>query len=122
MVSKLTVSLRLLSLLAIVNAAHNLSAAEMRTARIKSTPLAGHTDWVNSANFSPDGRLIVTASWDHTARVWRDTHVQQQERALALVLASAQHPRLGADSPAQSLDRLTAQLIASFGLADSFSK
>jgi len=32
--------------------------------------LEGHTDWVDSAAFSPDGKKIVTASWDKTARVW----------------------------------------------------
>ncbi|MGQ0628392.1 MAG: protein kinase domain-containing protein, partial [Phycisphaerales bacterium] len=32
--------------------------------------LKGHTQWVNSAAFSPDGRRIVTASNDNTARVW----------------------------------------------------
>ena len=32
--------------------------------------LVGHTDWVNSAVFSPDGKLVVTASDDGTARVW----------------------------------------------------
>src|SRR5262249_54646646 len=29
-----------------------------------------HSDWVNSAAFSNDGTLVVTASEDHTARVW----------------------------------------------------
>ena len=29
-----------------------------------------HEDRVNAASFSPDGRRIVTASWDKTARVW----------------------------------------------------
>jgi WD40 repeat protein/serine/threonine protein kinase len=29
-----------------------------------------HGGHVQSAQFSPDGRRIVTASWDHTARVW----------------------------------------------------
>ena len=33
--------------------------------------LRGHTHSINSARFSPDGRLIVTASQDNTARVWR---------------------------------------------------
>jgi dipeptidyl aminopeptidase/acylaminoacyl peptidase len=28
------------------------------------------TQWMNSATFSPDGRRIVTASYDGTARVW----------------------------------------------------
>jgi WD40 repeat protein len=33
--------------------------------------LEGHTNWVNSVNFSPDGKYLVTASWDSTARIWR---------------------------------------------------
>ena len=32
--------------------------------------LIGHQNWVVTANFSPDGKRIVTASWDKTARVW----------------------------------------------------
>jgi WD40 repeat protein/tRNA A-37 threonylcarbamoyl transferase component Bud32 len=32
--------------------------------------LRGHTDRVVSACFSPDGRRILTASWDQTARIW----------------------------------------------------
>ena len=32
--------------------------------------LAGHEDGVTSAQFSPDGTRIVTASDDKTARVW----------------------------------------------------
>jgi WD40 repeat protein len=32
--------------------------------------LRGHSHSINSARFSPDGRLIVTASQDNTARVW----------------------------------------------------
>ena len=33
--------------------------------------LKGHTDWVNRARFSPDGTRIVTAGFDHTARLWK---------------------------------------------------
>jgi WD40 repeat protein len=32
--------------------------------------LRGHSEAVRSAAYSPDGRFIVTASWDKTARVW----------------------------------------------------
>jgi len=32
--------------------------------------LQGHTSWIYSAAYSPDGRWIVTASYDGTARVW----------------------------------------------------
>ena len=32
--------------------------------------LEGHTDYVESAVFSPDGTKILTASWDKTARLW----------------------------------------------------
>ncbi len=30
----------------------------------------GHSEWINSAVFSPDGKYILTASWDRTAKVW----------------------------------------------------
>ena len=32
--------------------------------------LRGHTSYVNSASFSPDGTRVVSASWDETVRVW----------------------------------------------------
>ena len=32
--------------------------------------LKGHTDWVSSVSFSPDGARIVTGSGDTTAKVW----------------------------------------------------
>jgi len=33
--------------------------------------LEGHTDRIQSAGFSPDGRRLVTASWDGSARIWQ---------------------------------------------------
>ena len=32
--------------------------------------LRGHSDNVNCAKFSPDGKFIVSASWDNTIKIW----------------------------------------------------
>jgi hypothetical protein len=54
-----------------------VTASSDNTARIwdaatgkQIAPLEGHTNWVLSAAFSPDGARIVTASFDNTARIW----------------------------------------------------
>src|SRR5436309_12212321 len=42
---------------------------DAETGKPVSEPMK-HDHAVNSAQFSPDGKRIVTASWDKTARVW----------------------------------------------------
>ena len=32
--------------------------------------LTGHSNWVNSVAYSPDGKHIVSGSWDSTVKVW----------------------------------------------------
>ncbi|MCR4316639.1 MAG: protein kinase [Planctomycetes bacterium] len=49
-------------------------AKELRT-------LTGHTGWVYSASFSPDGKFIVTASSDNTAKIW-DANTGRELRTL----------------------------------------
>jgi WD40 repeat protein/tRNA A-37 threonylcarbamoyl transferase component Bud32 len=50
---------------------------EARAADAQVLAITGHTDRVRTAAFSPDGRRIVTASYDNTSRIWDAATGQQ---------------------------------------------
>src|SRR5688572_14153310 len=54
--------------------AEKIAAAELLTLR-------GHSGWVGGLAFMPDGRRLVSASADHTLRIW-DTAGGRLERTL----------------------------------------
>ena len=68
---------------------------EARAADAEILAITGHTDAVRRAAFSPDGRQIVTASFDKSARIW-DTATGRQLRLLSghtgLVFSAAFSP------------------------------
>ena len=41
-----------------------------KTGETAAGPFTGHTDWIKSVAFSPDGQNIVSGSSDRTIRVW----------------------------------------------------
>ncbi|KAJ6564303.1 WD40-repeat-containing domain protein, partial [Mycena capillaripes] len=47
-----------------------VSITKGRMKQWPNTPLEGHTNWVTSVAFSPDGKRIVSGSYDHTVRIW----------------------------------------------------
>jgi len=57
--------------------------------------LSGHEDWVPGATFSPDGKQVITASLDATARLWDS----QTGRQLAVLKGHADRVLDGAFSP-----------------------
>jgi WD40 repeat protein len=34
------------------------------------TTYTGHTDWVSTVGWSPDGKSVASGSWDKTVQVW----------------------------------------------------
>jgi WD40 repeat protein len=90
---------------------------EARTGREQLT-LSGHTTWVQSLAFSPDGEQLLTASLDGTARLWDITPGQEALTLMAngnRVAFSPDGDRLatgGLDGIARLLDRESGEQLA----------
>src|SRR5262249_6223929 len=72
----------------------------------------GHTDHVAAVAFSPDGRLLATASWDGSVRLWEVGTGQQRAALLGHARPDSNGKPLPANAVAFSPD---CQLLASGG-------
>ena len=50
---------------------------EAATGKERAT-FRGHTNWVNSVAFSPDGKTLASGSWDRTIKLWDVATGKQQ--------------------------------------------
>ncbi|KAG8778108.1 hypothetical protein FRC12_025162 [Ceratobasidium sp. 428] len=49
---------------------YELSGPDRHLKEAVAQPLSGHTDYVTSVAYSPEGTYIASSSWDNTIRIW----------------------------------------------------
>ena len=50
--------------------------------KLVHVPLKGHSAWVSSVAFSPDGKTLASGSFDHSIRLWQLDQIDWKERTI----------------------------------------
>ena len=54
----------------VASGSRDIRVWDIKTGQIIAGPFQGHSDWVNSVAYSPDGKYITSCSDDTTIRMW----------------------------------------------------